>query len=633
MFHPDANVSIQAATSFNSGRTYINRPWVKDSGTPEKRVEDFHRAKLHCSVPRYENAAATELVALTGKDTQSMDVNLNAILHRWKSVDSHDTFEAHLPQLIPLDYVDCVYMPKNIFESLTPEAQKSTKELFKKSLIIWNDDVDLSLLKPGSTAPLDATRKLYLKFILDQLDEKIQKRIDTPRISRGIVITVPGSNFDEHTVLPMTISQSYDLYLLDNNKAPQKPEYTYIYWQAMNDSDMMLTIANEKLELSKDQPNLQCLIVYVAEKPSKATQNYHENYSYLNDGHPFEHYTNVHSGKFKAKSNVFYRGCNNDDFFTFCLKLSHKTGEVTLSHAGPNGIYNHANIYYQFNKSDLDLSKIDYLHVSGGNHDVPIRNLTINHEPVLELQPSFDKDFKIDTSGLIGKRRGSVEHSAHAFYHAGAPKNKDKVASNPRRQRAATAQPAPSVPLPEKIGFFRRLKHKILGPTVKDNPPASNQSPSRQEESDFSEDKSPAHNRSRDESPRSKPPRAKSPPRSPQLISSKLSACRDSIYCLNQNVKDHTEKFSHPCRFNELCRRQADEPHLIHQHHKVPKCTQDRDCSEKTNPVHRAQYRHTGLPDYLFPCRHQENCYDKSNEHRQKFFHGEEIPSINSKFF
>ena len=54
---------------------------------------------------------------------------------------------------------------------------------------------------------------------------------------------------------------------------------------------------------------------------------------------------NVHSVKFKAKSNVFYRGCNIDDFFTFSLKLSHKTGDVTLSHAGPNGVYNHENMY------------------------------------------------------------------------------------------------------------------------------------------------------------------------------------------------------------------------------------------------------------------------------------------------
>jgi hypothetical protein len=104
------------------------------------------------------------------------------------------------------------------------------------------------------------------------------------------------------------------------------------------------------------------------------------------------------------------------------------------------------------------------------------------------------------------------------------------------------------------------------------------------------------------------------------------------VYCLNQNSRDHTEQHSHPCRFNELCRRQADEPHLNHERHNVSRCPDDKGCSEKTDPVHRAKYRHTGLPDYLFPCRNQDTCYDTSPEHRMKYFHGEELPSIKSKF-
>jgi hypothetical protein len=188
MFHPDTYFSIQARTSFNSGRTYKNRPWITDPNTHEKRVEDFHHSKLHCSVPRYEHAAATELVALTGKNTQSMDVDLNAVIQQWKSVDSHDRFEGHLPQLIPLDYVDCVYMPKNVFGFLTAEAQQSAKNMFKNSLVTSDHVVDLSLIQPGKTVLLDTTRTPYLKFILDQIDEKIQQRMNTPRISRGIVL-------------------------------------------------------------------------------------------------------------------------------------------------------------------------------------------------------------------------------------------------------------------------------------------------------------------------------------------------------------------------------------------------------------------------------------------------------------
>ncbi|CAF5223512.1 unnamed protein product, partial [Rotaria magnacalcarata] len=173
-----------------------------------------------------------------------------------------------------------------------------------------------------------------------------------PHISRGFVITVPGTRFDDYIVVPMTISQSYGLYCLNKAQPLNNPEFTYIYWKAMN-GDMMLLIANEMIELDrKNQPNLQCLICYVAEKPSTATDDYHEEYSYLNSGRPYQHYNDVHLAHFKAKSNCFYRGCNTDDFFTFCLKITHKTGEISLSHAGPNGIYNHEKIHYQFKKSE-----------------------------------------------------------------------------------------------------------------------------------------------------------------------------------------------------------------------------------------------------------------------------------------
>ena len=198
--------------------------------------------------------------------------------------------------------------------------------------------IDLSLIKPGATVSLDSTRKPYQKFVLDKIDEKIQERMHRPRTSHGIVITVPGSTFAEHVVLPITISQSYNLYRLDNRKAPNNLEYTYIYWQAMH-GDMMLTIANRKLKsVGEDQSNIRCLVCYVAGKPSINRDDYHEEYSYSNDGHPLGHDSNIHQGKLRAKSNVFYRGCNIEDFLTFCLKIDHRTNEVTLSHAGPNGI-------------------------------------------------------------------------------------------------------------------------------------------------------------------------------------------------------------------------------------------------------------------------------------------------------
>jgi hypothetical protein len=52
-------------------------------------------------------------------------------------------------------------------------------------------------------------------------------------------------------------------------------------------------------------------------------------------------------------------------------------------------------------------------------------------------------------------------------------------------------------------------------------------------------------------------------------------------------------------------------PHCIeftHHKHDVPKCHEDTKCAQVIDPsVHRCSYRHTGLPDYLYPCRDQHN--------------------------
>ncbi|CAF3326108.1 unnamed protein product [Rotaria socialis] len=648
MFHPDSNFSFQAGTGFFSGRVYAYRPWLTDPTTEEQRIEHFHHSKLHCSYPRYEYAAAAELIASTGKNNKTMDVDLGSIIKKWTQADSHYVFEGHLPPLIPLDYVDNVFMPKNVFQSLPKEAQESAKEIFKDSLILGEHDVDLTLIKPGTTTPLDTTRQVYLKWILDKLSEKINERIKAPHISRGIVITVPGTGCDKYIALPMTITQSYNLYCLNKGQPARNMESSYIYWQAMN-GDMILTITNEKIEIDgKDQPNLQCLICYVAEKPSSKTDTYFEAYSYLTVGNPYQHSNNVDSATFKAKSNCFYRGCNTDDFFTFCLKINYKTGEVSLTHAGPNGIYNHENIYYQFKKSEVDLLGLNYIHISAGKQDVPIRNLTINHEPIDKLHPTFDRDFKLDTLNLIRARRASFQYTGGTTDRGG---DKDVHSSDaspkPIKKAASTVDlhvklvDPPATPgkttKPKKRGFFERLKYIFMGTTKGGDPPESKPPPSSSSnlfKDDESKSDSSSYNPSKFDSPSpksskvhssgSKPVAASSVP----LISSALPLCADSIYCLIQNERDHTDKYSHFCRFNELCRNQAGEPHLVHKKHNVPKCLEDKSCSERTNPVHRAEYRHSGLPDYLIPCHFQDTCYDKTPDHRLRFFHGEEIPRI-----
>lgn len=70
--------------------------------------------KLHPSVEDWDLAAAAELAGRTavkmGKPLEN--VTEKDILEFYKSADSHFVFEAHLPALVPLAYVDKVLIPK-----------------------------------------------------------------------------------------------------------------------------------------------------------------------------------------------------------------------------------------------------------------------------------------------------------------------------------------------------------------------------------------------------------------------------------------------------------------------------------------------------------------------------------------
>ncbi|CAF1301588.1 unnamed protein product [Rotaria sordida] len=114
-----------------------------------------------------------------------------------------------------------------------------------------------------------------------------------------------------------------------------------------------------------------------------------------------------------------------------------------------------------------------------------------------------------------------------------------------------------------------------------------------------------------------------------------IKPCEDSIYCLEQYSPEksvnHNQTYSHPCRFSELCRNIHDTSHSIqftHDKHDVSQCEYDMNCSNLTDPTHRFSYRHTGLPDYLIPCRNQQECRNLTSEHRKKYFHGEKINTL-----
>ncbi|CAF2147898.1 unnamed protein product [Rotaria magnacalcarata] len=568
LHHPDANFSIQAATSYASGNCFKWRPWLgKDMTVKEERIKFFHKSKLHAAIPGYEYATAIELIALASLDLKkkSLDIDLATILDRWLSRDSHQNIEAHLPQLIPLDYIDHIYISQNMFDSLTSKAREFINTIFKNRITKTSHVIELAE-KGGSfgSKPNSKIRQEYQDFILKDIMDKYGQ-LDINSISRpiqGTIITIPATDFNDPFVLPLTISQAYQQYKIEHSRI-STDDTVYIYWQTMN-GDMMLTLANEEINTGEQQPNLRCLICYIAEKPATKEIHYHESVSYLHSGGPFQHEIVIKERRYAAKSTSFFIGCNTDDFMTFCLEIQRSTGRVILSHAGPNSIYNHEQVAAKFSKTNLNMNELNFIHVSSGAHTVPIRNLIVTFEEHPDLHPTFDKQFnKVLTSSttpVLTTRQDTTDDSVVVV--ANMPDTKDSKSSSFLSQVA------------DKVGA---VKDKFIGlfpggaPTV-------------------------------------------------------LTPCPDGVNCLMQysdRSSMHNSTYSHPCRFSELCRDH--EPHLTHEPHKVPRCDSDRNCKDLCNPIHRAEYRHTGRPDFLIPCRNQEKCRNRTDEHRIKYSHGEHI--------
>ncbi|CAF1059642.1 unnamed protein product [Adineta ricciae] len=374
LHHPDSNISMQAATTYLSGNAYRWRPWLGQApGSQDERVKQYHATKLHAGVPGYDYALSAELIALTSlhQKLNSLDVSMKQILDRWTSVDSHQTVEAHLPQLIPLEYIDHVYIPKNIYENLSEDAMRAIGAVFRNRISVAEQIVEPVDKVPTFVArPPAKMRAEYQDTCIHTLLFRYKKYTSQLVLNyhRGITMTIRPTNFEEHYVLPLTIRQAYEHYRIMESD-PSTANTTYIYWKAAN-GDMMITLSNEEISPTEHQPNLRSLICYVAPKPSVTDDNYHEASTYLSAGHPFQHETIVIKKTYKIKSNHFYMGCNVNDFFTYCLEIHRGSGHIVLSHAGPNGIYNHNAMVCVFSRSELDLTTLNFVHVSAGKHKI-----------------------------------------------------------------------------------------------------------------------------------------------------------------------------------------------------------------------------------------------------------------------
>ncbi|CAF5045329.1 unnamed protein product, partial [Rotaria sp. Silwood1] len=579
MLHPDSNFTMQAATMYKE-KTYNCRPWIKNPGSFSGYIKRFHSTKLHCSIPGYDYITALELKAIIGLKHQTMDVDLSNIIDRYKCVDAHQVIEAHLPQLIPLSYIDHIIMPKNVFESLSPEAQKNARELFPHNLTITKHIVNLSIDVRTLSNP-DTSRKDYANYVFDQVLSLIKRQQEQQSImsnsrllsSYGMTITIPAKNFETYIAYPLTITQSYQQYLSQSNRTTTSDGCIYIYWKAIR-GDFMLILTNQMIESGTVQHNLIYLTCYIAPfvTNTNSDPNYNEHYSYINHWPPSSHQTVLEQQNFKAGSNIFHKGCNPDDYVFYCLKLNPQTGQVSLMNVGVNGIYNHTILKCTFEKKDLDLSLLDYIHVSAGRQSVSIRNLVISHEMITEAHPKFDKQFV------------SHNHNTHSKSGTSSSKHKESLPDEVGNNNDGTNQSFGHRAFGMVKGIFGYKK--------------------KEEDNDKNEQQ-----------------------KDHQQIGH-LTPCKNSIYCLDQYSLEesfsHNQTYSHPCRFSELCRKNNTKPHCIqftHSKHDVPKCHHDTNCTQVNDPVHRCSYRHTDLPDYLYPCRDQQKCHNSTFEHRKKYFH------------
>jgi len=250
LHHPDANFSVQAATSFPSGNAYKWRTWLGDDPQDVlERIKHYHKTKLHASVPGYDNTTALELMALTclRRKSNTMDITLQEILDEWVKIDSHHNIEAHLPQLIPLDYIDHIYIPKNLFSVLNENALKAIDAVFKHRITLVSHDGEANHEKgPFGPTPNLKSRADYQNFVVKELIGRYKENAARSLLNpvQGVVTTIPSSGFDDHYVLPLTISQAYAQYRIENHHA-SKDNITYIYWKAMN-GDLMLTYPMKK---------------------------------------------------------------------------------------------------------------------------------------------------------------------------------------------------------------------------------------------------------------------------------------------------------------------------------------------------------------------------------------------------
>ncbi|CAF1400775.1 unnamed protein product, partial [Didymodactylos carnosus] len=658
MLHPDTNFTIQAATFFPGGYAYKCRPWLTNPGSTPLRIEHFHSSKIHSTLDNYEYVTALELMGLAGRDRKTMNVGLQDIINYFLEVDSHQTVEVHLPQLIPLSYIDKIYVPKNVFESMNQKTQESKTKIFRNRFIVTDHEVDMNVnLGTLQGKPPDPSRSEYTSYVLKQLLDKVQERSDillkTPNFHQGTYITVAAKQF---ITIPHTITQTHQHTVAVTNRQLSN-NTVYLYFKVKN-GDFMLILTNERMDPSQVQKNLIFLTCYISPMPSTTNltspNDYHETESYLNNLPPTTHAGVLQQKNHKASSNHFHKGCNTDDYVQYCLRIRYQTGQVSLIHVGVNSLYNHSTLEYKFSPQELDITKLEYIQIQTFTQTIPIENFFINFEPILELHAVIDKQFRTPI-------KINQEEDDDNDIPSNPPTGNKRQHKHQQQQYSNTTISAiaksviktPSNVLPvdgvmrmtkNKPSIIQRFWNRLFDPKTTTLPllpvlptPIAPVQQVPQEQNQYVQQQQLPATQIQQQNPAQSTQHIPQPLPQPVMVVQQPirenPPCKYSNNCRFQythpKADEHCQQYSHPCRYSELCRQRNNLQHCthsIHYEHKVPTCPQDQQCQQKHNSLHRYEHRHTDFSDLLFPCKDGTQCQQKNSvEHSIKYSHGENI--------
>ena len=102
--------------------------------------------------------------------------------------------------------------------------------------------------------------------------------------------------------------------------------------------------------------------------------------------------------------------------------------------------------------------------------------------------------------------------------------------------------------------------------------------------------------------------------------STNIKRCEISVFTCTDTSLAHRSNFSHVCEKGIDCTDTSLDHKTHYIHIKNPLCDLGANCPQLTDPFHRSRFHHTGMPDFLKPCKSGFFCPLKSDPEHMKMF-------------